>query len=67
MGLSILPQWFRKLDTVVKLGLGVFIGAFVQILCGMLITRPDRSIPPYSVGSPDAPAGNPASSPLSPF
>ena len=51
MSVSIVPQWFRKLDMVVKLGLGVFIGAFVLIWGGMFLTRPDRSIPPYSVGS----------------
>ena len=48
---SLMPQWFKKLDTVVKLGLGVFIGAFVLIWGGMFLTRPDRTIPPYSVGS----------------
>jgi hypothetical protein len=41
----------RKLDTVVKLGLFVFVGAFVLIWGGMFLTRPDRSIPPYSIGS----------------
>jgi len=43
------PQ--KELDTVVKLGLGVFIGAFVLIWGGMFLTRPDRTIPPYSIGS----------------
>ncbi|OGW66628.1 MAG: hypothetical protein A3H49_08210 [Nitrospirae bacterium RIFCSPLOWO2_02_FULL_62_14] len=51
MSVSIVPEWFRKLDTVVKLGLGVFIGAFVLIWGGMFLTRPDRTIPPYSIGS----------------
>lgn len=51
MPVSILPNWFRKLDTVVKLGLGVFVGSFLLIWAGMYLTRPDRSIPPYSVGS----------------
>jgi hypothetical protein len=51
MGLSILPEWFRKLDTVVKMGLLVFVGAFGLIWGGMYLTRPDRTIPPYSVGS----------------
>jgi len=51
MSVSIAPKWFRKLDTVVKLGLGVFVGAFVLIWVGMFLTRPDRTIPPYSVGS----------------
>lgn len=41
----------KKLDTVVKMGLGVFVGAFVLIWGGMFLTRPDRSIPPYSIGS----------------
>lgn len=41
----------KKLDTVVKLALGVFIGSFVLIGLGMLLSRPDRSIPPFSVGS----------------
>jgi hypothetical protein len=51
MSVSIVPKWFRNLDTVVKLGLGVFVGAFVLIWGGMFLTRPDRTIPPYSVGS----------------
>lgn len=51
MPVSILPHWFRQLDTVVKLGLGVFVGSFMLIWAGMYLTRPDRSIPPYSVGS----------------
>ena len=46
-----MPEWFRKLDTVVKLGLFVFVGAFMLIWGGMFLTRPDRTIPPYSVGS----------------
>lgn len=41
----------KRLDTVVKLGLGVLIGAFALIWGGMFLTRPDRSIPPYSVGA----------------
>jgi len=41
----------KKLDTVVKLGLGVFVGSFALIWGGMYLTRPDRSIPPYSIGS----------------
>lgn len=41
----------KKLDTVVKMGLGVFVGAFTLIWGGMFLTRPDRSIPPYSIGS----------------
>lgn len=48
---SLVPEWFRKLDTVVKMGLLVFVGAFGLIWGGMYLTRPDRTIPPYSVGS----------------
>lgn len=47
---SLIAGW-KKLDTVVKLGLGVFVGAFVLIWGGMFLTRPDRTIPPYSIGS----------------
>jgi hypothetical protein len=46
-----MPEWFRKLDTVVKLGLFVFVGSFLLIWGGMYLTRPDRTIPPYSIGS----------------
>jgi len=56
MPVSIVPQWFRKLDTVVKLGLFVFAGSFMLIWGGMYLTRPDRTIPPYSVGSQEATA-----------
>jgi len=41
----------KPLDTVVKLALGVFVGSFALIWGGMYLSRPDRSIPPYSVGS----------------
>ena len=41
----------KPLDTVVKMGLGVFVGSFALIWGGMYLTRPDRSIPPYTVGS----------------
>ncbi len=51
MPVSFLPKWFRDLDTVVKLALGVFVASFLLIWGGMYLTRPDRSIPPYSVGS----------------
>lgn len=46
-----MPQPKRQLDTVVKLGLSVLIGSFALIWGGMFLTRPDRSIPPYSIGS----------------
>ena len=41
----------KPLDTVVKLGLGVLVGCFALIWGGMYLTRPDRSIPPFSVGA----------------
>lgn len=41
----------KPLDPVVKIGLGVLIGAFCLIALGMFLSRPDRSIPPFSVGS----------------
>lgn len=41
----------RSLDTVVKLALGVLFGSFALIWGGMFLSRPDRSIPPYSIGS----------------
>jgi len=46
-----MPEPKRQLDTVVKLGLFVFVASFALIGGGMFLTRPDRSIPPYSVGS----------------
>ena len=46
-----MSQEKKKLDTVVKLALGVFFGSFILIGIGMFLTRPDRSIPPYSIGS----------------
>ena len=41
----------KPLDTVVKLALGVLIGSFALIWGGMYLSRPDRSIPPYTIGS----------------
>jgi hypothetical protein len=41
----------RPLDTVVKLALGVLVGSLALIWGGMFLSRPDRSIPPYSIGS----------------
>ena len=41
----------KPLDILVKLGLGVFIGGFLMIGIGMFLSRPDRSIPPYSIGA----------------
>jgi hypothetical protein len=45
------PKAKKPLDTVVKLALTVFVGSFALIWGGMYLSRPDRSIPPYSVGS----------------
>lgn len=41
----------KPLDIVVKMGLSVFVGSFALIWGGMYLSRPDRSIPPYTVGS----------------
>lgn len=46
-----MPQTKRKLDTVVKLAVGVLITSFALIWGGMWLSRPDRTIPPYSIGS----------------
>ena len=43
------PQ--KPLDPVVKIGLTVLLGGFILIGGGMFISRPDRSIPPFSIGS----------------
>ena len=45
------PPRKKPLDTVVKLALMVFFGSFALIWGGMYLSRPDRSIPPYSIGS----------------
>jgi hypothetical protein len=45
------PRQKKPLDTVVKLALMVFFGSFALIWGGMYLSRPDRSIPPYSIGS----------------
>ena len=45
------PSQKKPLDTVVKLALMVFFGSFALIWGGMYLSRPDRSIPPYSIGS----------------
>ncbi len=41
------------LDPVVKIGLTVLIGGFALIAAGMFLSRPDRTIPPYSIGAQD--------------
>jgi hypothetical protein len=45
------PTTKKPLDIVVKFALGVFVGSFALIWGGMYLSRPDRSIPPYTVGS----------------
>lgn len=45
------PKTKKPLDIVVKFALTVFVGSFALIWGGMYLSRPDRSIPPYTVGS----------------
>jgi hypothetical protein len=45
------PKKKKPLDIVVKFALSVFIGSFALIWGGMYLSRPDRSIPPYTVGA----------------
>jgi hypothetical protein len=45
------PKTKKPLDIVVKFALSVFIGSFALIWGGMYLSRPDRSIPPYTVGA----------------
>ena len=45
------PKAKKPLDIVVKFGLAVFVGSFALIWGGMYLSRPDRSIPPYTVGA----------------
>ena len=39
------------LDPIVKIGLTVLLGGFLLIGGGMFLSRPDRSIPPFSIGA----------------
>jgi hypothetical protein len=41
----------KRLDPIVKMGLGILVLGFCLIAFGMYLSRPDRSIPPYSVGA----------------
>lgn len=41
----------KPVDPVVKIGLTVLIGGFTLIFGGMFLSRPDRSIPPFSNGA----------------
>ena len=43
----------KGLDPIVKMGLGILAGGFFLIAFGMFLSRPDRTIPPYSVGAQD--------------
>jgi hypothetical protein len=45
------PKPKKPLDIVVKFALAVFVGSFALIWGGMYLSRPDRSIPPYTVGA----------------
>lgn len=45
------PRHEPPLDPVVKIGLSVLIGGMALIAGGMFLSRPDRSIPPYSIGA----------------
>ena len=41
----------KGLDPIVKMGLGILLGGFSLIAFGMFVSRPDRTIPPYSIGA----------------
>lgn len=45
------PKAKKPMDIVVKFALSVFIGSFALIWGGMYLSRPDRSIPPYTIGA----------------
>ena len=45
------PKPKKPLDIVVKFALSVFVGSFALIWGGMYLSRPDRSIPPYTIGA----------------
>ena len=45
----------KGLDPIVKMGVGILFGGFCLIAFGMYLSRPDRSIPPYSVGAQEGP------------
>lgn len=49
------PKTKKPLDIVVKFALAVFAGSFALIWGGMYLSRPDRSIPPYTVGAQSGP------------
>lgn len=41
----------KRYDPIVIIGLSVLVGSFFLIGMGMFLSRPDRTIPPYSIGS----------------
>ncbi len=41
----------KRLDPIVKMGIGILFGGFCLIAFGMFLSRPDRTIPPYSIGA----------------
>ncbi|MDT3776223.1 hypothetical protein PJI16_01445 [Nitrospira sp. MA-1] len=45
------PAKRKKLDPIVIMGLGILIGGIGVISLGMFLSRPDRTIPPYSIGA----------------
>ncbi|CUS33812.1 hypothetical protein [Candidatus Nitrospira nitrificans] len=49
------PKTKKPLDIVVKFALSVFVGSFALIWGGMYLSRPDRTIPPYTVGAQSGP------------
>ena len=51
---SLVKPTKKPLDPVVKIGITVLVGGFILIGGGMYISRPDRSIPPFSIGSQQA-------------
>lgn len=40
----------KPFDPVVRIGLAVLLGGFTLIAGGMFLSRPDRTIPPFSIG-----------------
>ena len=41
----------KPFDPVVRIGLTVLLGGFTLIAGGMFLSRPDRTIPPFSIGA----------------
>ena len=47
----VIPMPKKPFDPVVKIGLTVLLGGLTLIGGGMFLSRPDRTIPPFSIGS----------------